>query len=96
MNDAIRVAAWDKQIIIFRICLYFNMGGTPLAKQGKHNMGGTPLAKLGNNNMGGTPLAKQGKNQIPKHCPLPTAHSYPKLNRGSAMVLIWAYLSLKW
>jgi hypothetical protein len=46
-----------------------NMGGTPLAKQGKHNMGGTPLAKLGNNNMGGTPLAKQGKNQIPKHCP---------------------------
>jgi hypothetical protein len=71
------------------------MGGTPLAKQGKHNMGGTPLAKLGNNNMGGTPLAKQGKNQIPKQCPLPTAHSYPKLNRGSAMVLIWAYLSLK-
>jgi len=40
------------------------MGGTPLAKQGKHNMGGTPLAKLGNNNMGGTP-SKTGQEPDP-------------------------------
>jgi len=35
------------------------MGGTPLAKQGKHNMGGTR-----NNNMGGTP-SKTGQEPDP-------------------------------